>query len=84
MQVMALKLSHQAQRCTSPCPLPQYTHKLQQELQNFKVDLKDLDLLRPTARRDLEALQSSGLEKIQYRDFLVQVSEGDIWCLGSM
>lgn len=73
---MPLKPSNQAQRCTSSCPLPQYTHKLQQELQSFKVDLKDLDLLNPAARQNLEALQSSGLEKIHYRDFLVQVSEG--------
>ncbi|GAB1286861.1 Prominin-2 [Apodemus speciosus] len=65
--------------------IKQYTHKLQQELQNFKVDLKDLDLLRPTARQDLEALQSSGLEKIHYRDFLVQIQKPvvktDMWQL---
>lgn len=53
----------------------QYTHKLQQELQKFKVDVKDLDLLSPTARRDLEALQGSGLEKIRYSDFLVQIQK---------
>lgn len=81
---MPLKPSNQAQRCTSSCPLPQYTHKLQQKLQSFKVDPKDLDLLSPAARQDLKALQSSGLEKIHYRDFLVQVSEGDIWCPSSM
>ena len=76
MQVMALKPSNQAQQCTSSCSLPQYTHKIQQELQSFQVDLKELDLLSPTARQDLEALQRSGLEKIHYRGFLVQVSEG--------
>ncbi|XP_008826406.1 prominin-2 isoform X2 [Nannospalax galili] len=53
----------------------QYTHRLQQELQNFKVDVKDLDLLSPTAHRDLEALQGSGLEKIHYSDFLVQIQK---------
>ncbi|XP_052039506.1 prominin-2 [Apodemus sylvaticus] len=65
--------------------IKQYTHKLQQELQNFRVDLKDLDLLRPTARQDLEALRSSGLEKIHYRDFLVQIQKPvvktDMWQL---
>lgn len=75
---MPLKPSDQAQPCTSPCLLSQYTHKFQQELQNFKVDVKDLDLLTPDARRDLEALQGSGLEKIHYGDFLVQVSEAHI------
>lgn len=55
--------------------IKQYTHKLQQELQSFKVDLKDLDLLSPAARQDLEALQSSGLEKIHYRGFLEQIQK---------
>jgi hypothetical protein len=59
----------------SPHPPPtQYTNKLQGEFQSFKVDMKDLDLLSPAAHRDLEALQSSGMEKINYHDFLVQVS----------
>lgn len=68
--------SDQAQQCASSCLLLQYTHKLQQELQNFKLDVKGLDLLSPAARRDLEALQGSGLEKIHFRDFFVQVGEG--------
>ncbi|XP_059117349.1 prominin-2 [Peromyscus eremicus] len=55
--------------------IKQYTHKLQQELQNFKLDVKGLDLLSPAAHRDLEALQGSGLEKIHYRDFLVQIQK---------
>nr|XP_048315843.1 prominin-2 [Myodes glareolus] len=52
-----------------------YTQKLQDELQNFKVDVKDLDLLSPAARRDLEALQGSRLEKIHYGNFLVQIQK---------
>lgn len=65
--------------------IKQYTHKIQQELQNFQVDLKELDLLSPTARQDLEALQRSGLEKIHYRGFLVQIQKPvvntDMWQL---
>lgn len=57
-----------------PLSPSQYTAKLQQELQNLKVDMKNLDLLSPAAHRDLEALQSSGLEKIHYSSFFVQVS----------
>ncbi|XP_059044413.1 prominin-2 isoform X1 [Mustela lutreola] len=53
--------------------ISQYTAKLQQELQNLKVDMKNLDLLSPAAHRDLEALQSSGIEKIHYSTFLVQI-----------
>ncbi|KAK7806352.1 hypothetical protein U0070_020204 [Myodes glareolus] len=53
----------------------EYTQKLQDELQNFKVDVKDLDLLSPAARRDLEALQGSRLEKIHYGNFLVQIQK---------
>lgn len=36
--------------------------------------MKNLDLLSPAAHRDLEALQSSGLENIHYSTFLDQVS----------
>lgn len=60
-------------------PLPsQYTIKLQQELQKLKVDVKNLDLLSPAARRDLEALQSSGFESIHYPGFLAEVSSGHL------
>ncbi|XP_008698754.2 prominin-2 [Ursus maritimus] len=55
--------------------ISQYTAKLQQELQNLKVDMKNLDLLSPAAHRDLEALQSSGIEKIHYSSFLVQIQK---------
>ncbi|XP_020040710.2 prominin-2 isoform X1 [Castor canadensis] len=55
--------------------ISQYTNKLQGEFQSFKVDMKDLDLLSPAAHRDLEALQSSGMEKINYHDFLVQIQK---------
>ncbi|XP_021508285.1 prominin-2 isoform X3 [Meriones unguiculatus] len=55
--------------------IKQYTGKFQQELQRFKVDVKDLDLLTPEARQDLEALRGSGLEKIHYGDFLVQIQK---------
>nr|AAI13878.1 PROM2 protein [Homo sapiens] len=51
----------------------QYTNKLRQELQSLKVDTQSLDLLSSAARRDLEALQSSGLQRIHYPDFLVQI-----------
>ncbi|XP_073096645.1 prominin-2 isoform X3 [Manis javanica] len=53
--------------------ISQYTAKLQQKLESFKVDTKNLDLLSPAAHRDLEALQSSGLENIHYPGFLVQI-----------
>ncbi|XP_034350663.1 prominin-2 isoform X1 [Arvicanthis niloticus] len=55
--------------------IKQYTYKLQQEFQSFKVDLKDLDLLSPAARQDLEALQSSKLENLHYRDFVEQIQK---------
>ncbi|XP_034515456.1 prominin-2 isoform X4 [Ailuropoda melanoleuca] len=55
--------------------ISQYTAKLQQELQNLKVDMKNLDLLSPAAHRDLEALQSSGIEKVHYSSFLVQIQK---------
>ncbi|XP_006873611.1 PREDICTED: prominin-2 [Chrysochloris asiatica] len=55
--------------------MSQYTTKLQQELQNLKMDLQDLDLLNAASRRDLEALKSSGLEKIHSADFLVQIQK---------
>ncbi|XP_021527417.2 prominin-2 isoform X1 [Aotus nancymaae] len=53
--------------------ISQYTNKLQQELQSLKIDTQSLDLLNSAARRDLEALQSSGLQHIHYPDFLVQI-----------
>ncbi|XP_032125379.1 prominin-2 isoform X1 [Sapajus apella] len=53
--------------------ISQYTNKLQQELQSLKIDTRSLDLLSSAARRDLEALQSSGLQHIHYPDFLVQI-----------
>ncbi|XP_047379215.1 prominin-2 [Sciurus carolinensis] len=53
--------------------ISQYTHKLQQDLQSFRLDVQDLDLLSPEARRDLEALQSSGLETVNYQEFLLQI-----------
>uniref|UniRef100_A0A4W2G400 Prominin 2 n=1 Tax=Bos indicus x Bos taurus TaxID=30522 RepID=A0A4W2G400_BOBOX len=55
--------------------ISQYTIKLQQELQKLKVDVKNLDLLSPAARRDLEALQSSGLESIHYPGFLAEIQK---------
>ncbi|XP_025782987.1 prominin-2 [Puma concolor] len=55
--------------------ISQYTAKLQQELQNLKIDVKNLDLLSPAAHRDLEALQSSGLENIHYSTFLDQIQK---------
>ncbi|XP_003984332.3 prominin-2 isoform X1 [Felis catus] len=55
--------------------ISQYTTKLQQELQNLKIDMKNLDLLSPAAHRDLEALQSSGLENIHYSTFLDQIQK---------
>ncbi|XP_006903284.1 PREDICTED: prominin-2 [Elephantulus edwardii] len=55
--------------------MDQYTAKLQQELQTLKLNMRDLDLLHPAARRDLETLQSSGLDKIHYADFLTQIQK---------
>nr|XP_027775615.1 prominin-2 [Marmota flaviventris] len=53
--------------------ISQYTHSLQQNLQNFKPNVQNLELLSPEAHRDLEALQNSGLEKVHYQAFLVQI-----------
>ncbi|XP_033094715.1 prominin-2 isoform X6 [Trachypithecus francoisi] len=53
--------------------ISQYTNKLWQELQSLKVDTQSLELLSSAARRDLEALQSSGLQRVHYPDFLVQI-----------
>ncbi|XP_005400701.1 PREDICTED: prominin-2 [Chinchilla lanigera] len=55
--------------------ISQYAKKLQWDLQNFKVDIKDLDLLSPEAHQDLEALQKSGVESVSYHDFLVQIQK---------
>nr|XP_008536469.1 PREDICTED: prominin-2 [Equus przewalskii] len=55
--------------------ISQYTAKLQQELRSLKLEVKNLDLLSPAARRDLKALQSSGLENIRYPGFLVQIQK---------
>uniref|UniRef100_H0WPV2 Prominin 2 n=1 Tax=Otolemur garnettii TaxID=30611 RepID=H0WPV2_OTOGA len=52
-----------------------YSQKLQQKMQNLKVDMDNLDLLSPAAHRDLEALHNSGIERIRYSDFLVQVQK---------
>ncbi|XP_077884596.1 prominin-2 [Ictidomys tridecemlineatus] len=53
--------------------ISQYTHNLQQNLQNFKPNVQNLELLSPEAHRDLEALQSSGLDKVNYQAFRVQI-----------
>lgn len=58
--------------------LSQYSAKLEQELQNLKVDMESLDLLSPAGLRDLKALQSSGLSNIHYPGFLIQVSNGPL------
>ncbi|XP_049552400.1 prominin-2 isoform X3 [Orcinus orca] len=55
--------------------ISEYTAKLQQELHKLKVDVKNLDLLSPAARQDLEALQSSGIESIHYPGFLVEIQK---------
>lgn len=55
--------------------LSQYSAKLEQELQNFKVDMESLDLLSPAGLRDLKALQSSGLSNIHYPGFLIQIEK---------
>uniref|UniRef100_A0A8D0XEP5 Prominin 2 n=1 Tax=Sus scrofa TaxID=9823 RepID=A0A8D0XEP5_PIG len=55
--------------------ISQYTAKLQQELQKLEVEVKNLELLSPAARQDLQALQSSGLENIHYPSFLVEIQK---------
>ncbi|XP_031511351.1 prominin-2 [Papio anubis] len=68
-----LQLSQQLGMTPTLSPPSQYTNKLWQELQSLKVDTQSLDLLSSAARRDLEALQSSGLQRVHYPDFLVQI-----------
>uniref|UniRef100_A0A6I8NS96 Prominin 2 n=1 Tax=Ornithorhynchus anatinus TaxID=9258 RepID=A0A6I8NS96_ORNAN len=51
----------------------QYTAKLQKDLRELQVDVKELDLLNAAARRDLTKLQASGLDHIDYPGFLAQV-----------
>ncbi|KAG8509679.1 Prominin-2, partial [Galemys pyrenaicus] len=53
----------------------QYTARLQQEVQSLQVNVQSLDLLSPAARQDLEALKSSGIEKIHYPGFFVQIQK---------
>ncbi|XP_039728509.1 prominin-2 [Pteropus medius] len=55
--------------------MSQYTAKLERELQKLRVGVEDLDLLSPAGRRDLEALQSSGLGSIHYPGYLAQIQE---------
>ncbi|XP_070285782.1 prominin-2 [Myotis yumanensis] len=55
--------------------LSQYSAKLEQELQNLKMDMESLDLLSPAGFRDLKALQSSGLSNIHYPGFLIQTEK---------
>uniref|UniRef100_A0A6I8PL05 Prominin 2 n=1 Tax=Ornithorhynchus anatinus TaxID=9258 RepID=A0A6I8PL05_ORNAN len=54
----------------------QYTAKLQKDLRELQVDVKELDLLNAAARRDLTKLQASGLDHIDYPGFLAQVCPG--------
>ncbi|XP_039769312.1 prominin-2 [Ornithorhynchus anatinus] len=51
----------------------QYTAKLQKDLRELQVDVKELDLLNAAARRDLTKLQASGLDHIDYPGFLAQI-----------
>ncbi|XP_066233780.1 prominin-2 isoform X1 [Saccopteryx leptura] len=55
--------------------MSQYMAKLEQELQNLKVNMESLDLLSPAGHRDLKALQSSGLGDIRYPGFLIQIQK---------
>nr|XP_020141839.1 prominin-2 isoform X2 [Microcebus murinus] len=55
--------------------ISQYTHKLQQKLGSLKMDMQNVDLLSPVAHQDLKALQSSGLERVRYSDFLAQIQK---------
>ncbi|XP_036162669.1 prominin-2 isoform X2 [Myotis myotis] len=55
--------------------LSQYSAKLEQKLQNLKVDMESLNLLSPAGLRDLKALQSSGLSNIHYPGFLIQTEK---------
>ncbi|XP_037383749.2 prominin-2 [Talpa occidentalis] len=53
----------------------QYAAKLRQKVQSLKVNVQSLDLLSPAARRDLEALKSSGIENIHYPGFFAQIQK---------
>ncbi|XP_045139879.1 prominin-2 isoform X2 [Echinops telfairi] len=55
--------------------ISQYITKLEEDMQSLTVDVQDLDVLSPAARRDLEALQDSGFEKINYPAFLTQTQK---------
>ncbi|XP_003471591.1 prominin-2 [Cavia porcellus] len=55
--------------------ISQYTKKLQRDLQDFRVNMESPDLLSPEAHRDLEKLQKSGLEKVSYHHFLIQIQK---------
>ncbi|XP_072490855.1 prominin-2 isoform X2 [Notamacropus eugenii] len=52
-----------------------YTTWLQEQMDNFNIDMKDLDLLNEAAKRDLETFRSSGIQKIDYSGFLTQVQK---------
>ncbi|XP_055985085.1 prominin-2 [Sorex fumeus] len=55
--------------------ISQYTAQLKQDLKNLRVNVQNLDLLSTDARRDLQALQSSGIEQIQYPIFHSQLQK---------
>ncbi|XP_036118930.1 prominin-2 [Molossus molossus] len=55
--------------------MSQYVADLKEKFQNFKVDMKNLDLLSPAGLQDLKALQSSGLGNIHYPGFLIQIQK---------
>ncbi|XP_038615496.1 prominin-2 [Tachyglossus aculeatus] len=51
----------------------QYTAKLRKDLRELQVDVKDVNLLDAAARRDLDRLQASGLDDVDYPGFLSQI-----------
>ncbi|XP_075418786.1 prominin-2 [Tenrec ecaudatus] len=55
--------------------ISQYTTKLEEVMQRLTVDVRDLDVLSPAARRDLEALRDSGFQRINYPAFLTQTQK---------
>ncbi|XP_076989860.1 prominin-2 [Tamandua tetradactyla] len=52
-----------------------YTARLQRELRGLRVDVQDVRLLSPGARRDLETLQHSGLHHVPFARFRAQAQK---------
>lgn len=51
----------------------QYTTEFQKHLDNFNIRFEDFTLLNAAGRRDLDTFRDSGIDLIEYSDFLAEI-----------